>query len=118
MELFQQVPDGFDILIVVGDIGIIHIDPVAHLFSEIFPHTGVLHHILAACCIEFFNGNFCPDILLGNVLGALNGQFHGQTMGIPARFPLHQVSLLCFIPAEDILDGTGHHMVNTGFSIG
>ena len=47
-ELLQEIPQGFYVAIVVGDVGVIQIHPVAHLRRELAPLGGVLHHLLAA----------------------------------------------------------------------
>jgi hypothetical protein len=39
-------------------------------------------------------------------------------MGVPAGFPFNLVSLLCFEPAENILNGTGHYVMNARDPIG
>ena len=118
VKLTQQVPYGFDVLVVVRGIRIIHIDPVAHRFGELFPHAGVFHYILAAGSVELLNGNFCSDIFLGDTLCAFNGQLNGQTVGVPACFALHKVTLLGFVAAENVFDGSGHHMMDTRNPVG
>ena len=45
-------------------------------------------------------------------------QLDGQSVGIPAGFTVDQIPLLGFKAAENILDGTGHHMVNARFAVG
>ena len=48
VELLQKPPQSFDIFVIVGDIWVIHIHPITHLFCEVLPHIGELHHRLAA----------------------------------------------------------------------
>ena len=48
VELFEQIPKGLDVLVVVSDIGVIEIHPVTHLLGEVGPLLGVFHHLAAA----------------------------------------------------------------------
>ncbi len=61
---------------------------------------------------------FCADVFLGDAQRGFHLQLHGKAVGIPAGFAFHQVSLHGFVAAENILDGTGNHMVNAGHAVG
>ena len=53
VELLQQPPQGFDVAVVVSDVGVLHVHPVAHLVSQVFPLFGELHDVLAAGGVVF-----------------------------------------------------------------
>src|SRR5690606_10054977 len=45
-------------------------------------------------------------------------QFHRQSVGIPTSFSFDALPFHGMIPADDILDRTGHHVVYAGLAIG
>ena len=63
VQLFEQVPQRFDIFVVVGDVGVLQIHPIAHLLGQIGPLLGVFHHLAAAGGIVFIDDNLLSDIL-------------------------------------------------------
>ena len=55
--LLQQVPEGFDITVVVSYIRVVHIHPIANPLGKGLPLLGIFHHLLAAGIVVFFYGN-------------------------------------------------------------
>ena len=117
VELFEHPPEGLDIFIVVGDVGVVGVYPVTHLTGQITPHVGVLHHSLAAGAVVLLDGDFASDFVLGDAEFLLDTKFYGQTVGVPAGFTIHFVALAGFVTADDVFDGTCHHMVNTRHTV-
>ena len=72
IELFEEIPKGLDVLVVVRDIGVVKIDSITHLFGERSPFGGVFHHLAATSGIIFIDGNLFADILLGDTEHFLN----------------------------------------------
>lgn len=66
VELLEEIPKGLDILVVIGDIGVVEIDPVTHLLGEVSPLLGIFHHLTAASGIVLINGDLLADIFLGD----------------------------------------------------
>jgi hypothetical protein len=50
----------------VGNVGVFEVHPVAHLFGQLVPLVGELHHGLAALAVVFFDGDLLADVLLGD----------------------------------------------------
>ena len=65
-QALQQPPNRFDVLVIVGNIWIFHIHPIAHLAGKVVPDAGKLHYILAACLVVLFDGEFFTDVFLGD----------------------------------------------------
>ena len=118
VELLEQIPQGFDIAILIGDIGVVHVDPIAHLVREFFPLVGVFHHLLAAGGIVVVYANLLANILLGDTERFFHAELHGQSMSIPASLAQHLVALHGLEAAHDVLEGACHHMVNAGHTVG
>jgi hypothetical protein len=102
---------------VVSDVWIIEVYPITHLVGEVCPLFGVFHHLTAASVVILVNRNFLTDILLSDSESFLNRQFHGETMGVPSGFALHAETLHGFETAENILNGTRHHVVDARHTV-
>ena len=118
IKLAQQVPQRLDVFVVVGDIGILHVDPVPHLAREALPLVGIGHHLAAAGIVVLFDRDFRPDILFGDSEFLLDAQFHGQAVGIPASLAVHKETALRLVTADNILDRAGHHVVDARTAVG
>ena len=86
--------------------------------TEVCPLLCELHHILTATGIIILNRNSFTDILLGYTQFFLYTKFNRQTMCVPTSLALYLKALHSFVAAEHVLNGTCHHMMNTGVSIG
>ena len=65
IEFLQQVPQCFDISVIVCDIRVFHIHPVAHLLRQVLPLLRELHHVAAAGCVILGYRDLFADIFLG-----------------------------------------------------
>ena len=117
-ELFQKPPEGFDIFVVVSDVGVVHIDPVTHLARKFFPQARVLHHRLAAGAVVLLDGDRAPDVLLGDAEFFLDSQLYGQSVRVPSGLAVDEVALLRLVTAEDIFDRAGHDVMDARRAVG
>ena len=118
VQLLQQVPQRLDILVVVGDIRVLEVNPVTHLLGQVRPLLGVFHHLLAARGVVLIHANLLAYILLGDAQFLLHAEFHGQTVGVPTGLTLHLIALHRFVTAERVLDCTCQHMMDTRHAVG
>ena len=118
VELLQEPPQALDVAVLVSDIGVVHIDPVAHAVGQIFPLAGVFHHLLAAGGVVLIDRDLLADILLGDAQGFFHAQLDGQAMGVPAGLALDLESLHRLVAAEDVLDRPGHHVMDARHAVG
>ena len=117
-ELLEQPPQRLDVLVVVGDVGVVHVDPVAHLARELLPHARELHDGLAARAVVLLDGDAAADVLLRDAELLLDAQLHGQAVGVPSGLAVHEVAALGLVAAEDVLDRAGHHVVDARHAVG
>ena len=94
-----------------------HVHPVSHTVSEVFPLLGIFHHLLAACSIVVIDRNFGADILFCNTESFLHTKLHRETVSVPAGFAHHLEALHGLEAADDVLNGASHHMVNTRHTV-
>ena len=117
IEFLEQVPQGLDILVVVGDIRVLEVHPVAHLLSEVGPLRRIFHYFAAASGVVLIHRYLFSDILFGDTEHLLYAQFDGQTVGVPAGLSAHLKALHSLETAEGIFDGTRHNMVDTRHTV-
>ena len=103
INLLQKVPEGLYITIVVGDIRIVHIDPVAYPLCHIHPLCGIFHDLLTAGRIIFLDRYLGADISLRNPKFLLNTEFDRKTMGIPSGTAAYFEAGLSLVTADSIL---------------
>jgi hypothetical protein len=118
IELFEQIPEGLYIPVVIGDVGVVHVDPVPHVACQILPCIGVLHHVLAAGLVVLVDRDLRADILLGYAEGFLHAEFYGQAVGVPSGLAFDLVALHRAEAADGVLDGARHDMVDSGHPVG
>ena len=118
VDVLEQVPERLDVAVVVGDVGIVHVDPVADALGQAAPLGGIFHHLLAAGAVVVLDGDLGADIFLGDAEFLLDTQLHGQSVGIPAGTAADLESGLRLIAADGVLDGAGHHMVDARHAVG
>ena len=118
VQLLEQIPKGLDILVVVGDVGVLQIHPVAHLVRQFCPLVGVHHHVLAASIVVVVHANLLTNVLLRDAQRLLHRQLHRQAMRVPASLTLHLEALHRLISQERIFNRSAHHVVNARMSVG
>ena len=109
--LLEEIPEGLDVAVVVGDVGIVGVHPVADALGQVDPLLGIFHDLAAADRVVLRHGYLLSDVVLGNAQGLLHSQLHGQTVGVPSGLAAHVVAGLSLVAADHVLDGAGHHMV-------
>ena len=95
-----------------------HVYPVSHPVAQVGPFAGIHHHVFAAFAVVILHTHLASDVLLGDAEFLLHSQLYGKSVGIPSRLSVHLESLHRFVAAKGVLDGTCHHVVNAGMSVG
>ena len=115
--ILQKIPQCLDVSVVIGDIRIIHIHPITDFLGHRDPLFRVLHHLLAAGTVVFFDAYPVPDILFRYAQHLLHPELYGEPVRIPTGTPVHLVSALRLVSAYGVLDRPGHDMMDTGHSV-
>ncbi len=114
----QEPPDRLDVLRLVGHIGRLLVNPVAHLLGEAVPHVGVAHDSLSAGRVVVGHAEGFADVFFGDSQLFLDAQFHGEPVGVPASAAVYAKAFLGFVAAKKVLDGAAHDVVNARHSVG
>ena len=111
------MPQCFNVVVVEGYVGVLQIDPIAHPDGQVVPQILVFHHLLTAGMVVVVNGNLFADILFCYAEVFLHAKFNRKSVGVPAGLALHQKALLRLVAAENVLQGTRHHVVDARFAV-
>ena len=115
---FQAPPFAFDIIVVVGHIGVFHVHPVADPVAHFLPFVQVLPHAFLALLDEGLDAVLLDLGLAVQAQLLFHFQLYRQAVGIPARFAQHVLPLHGVIPGDQILDGAGLHVADVGLAVG
>ena len=111
-HLLEQPPAGLDVVVVPGDVGVLHVRPEADALA----HAGPLFHVAAdALLAAFVEGGDAERFDLGLGLQAellLDLQLHRQSVCVPARFSRHGVALHRLIARDQVFEDARHHVVD------
>ena len=117
-DLLQAPPHGLDIIIVIGDVGMLHIHPEAHALGHILPQMQVFPHAFLAFLDEGLDAVLLDLGLAIQAQLLFHFQLHRQAMGIPAGNAQHVFALHGLITGDQILDGAGQHVADMGLAVG
>ena len=117
-DLAQGPPLGLNVIVVIGDVGIVHIHPEANGAGEAFPHALVLPDALFTLLDERLQTVFLDLLLAVQTQLLLHLQLDGETVGIPARLTGNHLALHGAVAGNHILDNTGQHVADMGLTIG
>ena len=118
VNLLQEIPQRLDIAVIVRNIRIVSIHPIAHTFGQIDPFLCIFHDLAAADGVVLRHGYLLADVVLGDTQGLLHSQLHGQTMGVPSGLAADMISGLGLVTADHILNRAGHHMMDARHTVG
>ena len=117
-QVFQDVPDAFDIALVVGDVGLFEIDPKPQSLCQAFPFA----HVTPDAGLTFLDERF--DAVFLDFFFRVDAQFladfdlHRQTVRIPTRLSLAAEATHGFVTGEQVLDGTCQAVSGVRLAIG
>jgi len=114
---FEKPPDGFDVFIVIRDIGFFKIDPIGNTLGQAFPVLNTLKSGFLAEGIEFLNPIFIDLAFVGEFEFFLNLDLDWQPVGIPTAAPINKKALHRLVAWKHIFEDTCEDMVNTWFAI-
>ena len=117
-DLLQSPPLGLDVVVIVGDIGVVHVRPEADDAGEILPHALVLPDALLALLDEGLDAVSLDLVLALDADGLLDLQLNGQSVGVPAGLAGDLVSLHGAVARNHVLDDTGQHVADVGLAVG
>ena len=117
VELLQKPPQSLDVAVVVSDVRIFKVNPVANAFGKVGPVTCIFHHFATAGVVVVLYRNLLADVLFCDAESLFHTKFHWQTVGIPASLAVNLVTCQSLVAADNVLDCTCHNVMDTRHSV-
>ena len=116
-ERLYDPPEGLNVGVVKGDVGVFHVQPEADSLGEFLPALEVAQDAFTAANVELID----PELLdLGLIIEAqflLYLQLDRQAVGIPASLAEGAESLHCLVAGDDVLVDAGEDMMNARVAV-
>ena len=117
-DLLQRPPLGLDVVVIVCDKRMLHVSPETYGAGEILPHALVFPDALFTFADERIQAVLLDLLLAVQTQHLLDLQLYRKSVGIPAGLSRYHVALHGAVSGDHILDNTGQHMADMGFTIG
>lgn len=117
VEFLEEVPDGLDVVVFVGNVGVFEVNPVAHFDGECVPAVFEFHDGTAALGVIGFDADFGADVFFGDAEFLFDGEFDGEAVRVPACFAADEAAFHGLEAAEGIFDAAGEYVVDAGHTV-
>ena len=118
VQLGEQPPDRLDVLVGVGDIGRVVVEPVTGALGELLPVALVLEDALAAEGVELLDAIGLDVLLPLEAELLLDLELDREAVGVPPRLPGDLPPLGDAEPADEVLDGAAEDVVDPRAAVG
>ena len=123
VELLQEPPKGFDVFVIIGDVGVVEVDEVAHALGEVAPFLREHHHVLAALAVVLLRRDVARrlvvvDVGLGDAQRLLDAKLHGQSVRVPASLTMHLIAFHSLVAVESVFQRATQYMMDARMSVG
>ena len=119
-DSFERPPLRFDIVVIVCDIGVLHIGPEADLLRELLPHALVFPDRFLALLnerLQTIGHDLFLLVLLRDADFLLHLKLHREAVRIPAGLSRNLLPLHRMVAGNHILDDTGFHMTDMRLAV-
>jgi hypothetical protein len=118
VELRERPPDALDVALVIGDVGVVQVEPEAELLGELRPLFRVAKHAVQAAPDEGLDAVGEDRVLARDPQLLLDLDLDRQAVGVPAGpagdvEPAHRL-----VAGEDVLHDTGQRVAVVGKAVG
>ena len=118
VDLLQAPPFALDIVVMVGDVGVLHVHPVAYLVAHLLPLVEVFPHALFAFADEGLDAVLLNLRLAIQAQNLFHFQLHGQAVGVPASLAGDVLALHGPEAGEQVFDDAGFDVADMGLAVG
>ena len=117
-KVFQRPPHALDVTLVIGDIGLVQVNPKAQPLGEPLPFLHVPPDALLAFDDKPFDAVIFDLFLAVNPQLFANLDLDRQPVGVPAGLPLAAVTPHRAVARKQVFDGPGEAMPGMRHSVG
>ena len=117
MDLLQPPPNGLDVVVRVGDVGLRKIDPKPHAPDHVLPGFDVLMHRSLAFFYKLLQ-SVALDLGLGlDAEFPFHLELHRQPMAVPTRLAGHEVPAHGLVAREQVLVNAWEQVSEVGAAV-
>ena len=117
VNLFERPPDRLDVIVVVGDVRMLHIHPITDAVAHDFPFFFIFPDAFFAFVYERLDSVFFYLLLAVYAQQLFHFQLDGQTVGVPARLAQNRIPLHDFVARNYILHDAREDMTYVRLSV-
>ena len=117
-QLFERPDDRLHVRQVQGLVVVVEVHPAGLTGDVGAPFAGVLEHRVATGVVERLDAHLLDLRLVGDAELALDFQFGGQAVGVPAEAPLDLVAAHGAVARHDVLDIAGEQVAVVRQAVG
>ena len=104
-DLLQRPPFGLDVVVVIGNIGILHVRPEGDAVGHLLPLGLILPDRFFALLDERLHAVSLDLLFSVQAEHLFDLQLNGQAVGVPAGLAQNVIALHGLVPRDEILDG-------------
>jgi hypothetical protein len=116
-QLLHDPPARLDVAGVVGDVGVLQVEPEADALGHLVPVLDVLEHVVAAQGVEAGDAVVLDLLLVGEPEPALDRDLDRQAVRVPAALAVDAVTLHRLEAREQVLEHAADHVVHAGLAV-
>ena len=116
-DLLQRPPLGLDVVVIVGDVRILHIRPEPDGIGEILPHSLIFPDTFLALFDERLHAVLLDLLLAIETKLLLDAQLDRKAVGVPASLSRHIFALHHVIARNHILDDARQDMTDVRLAV-
>ena len=117
-DLLERPPHGFNIAVVVGDVGVVHIGPEAHALAHALPFALVFPHALFALGDERLHAVLLNLLLAIQAEQLFHFQLHGKAVRIPTGLAQHFLAFHGLVAGDQVLHRAGQDVADMRLTVG
>ncbi len=117
-QRLYRPPARFNIVIVQSYVRMLHIQPAADAPGELLPFLDVFKDAFPTKLVKLSYTILLDFSFPAKTKGTLHLELYRQSMGVPPCLARYMIAFHCLVPADNILEQTREHMMNTRTAIG
>ena len=113
----EDPPAGLDVLVGVGDVGVVHVDPAADAVGHPLPVGDVAEDGLAALLVEGGDAVLLDLALVAQAQLALDLELDREAVRVPAALPRRAVAAHRLVAGDQVLEDAREDVVDAGRAV-
>ena len=117
-NLLDRPPLRLDVVVLIGDVRMLHVRPIAYALGHALPLVLVLPDALLALADERLDAVLLDVLLAVHAEQFLDLQLDGQSVSVPPRLAQHVIALHRLVTRYDVLHNTRQYVTDVRLAVG